>query len=289
MLTELEAAGGAAGRAAGGAARGAAREASPWLIRGARLGFAANGAVYVLVGLLALQAAASAGGETTDKRGALQSIADWPGGTFILALLALGLVGYGAWRIVEAATDAEGHGRDAKGLAVRAAHGAYGVIYALLALAAARLAMGNSSGGGSASGTESWTARLLALPAGKWLVIAAGLAIVAFGVGQLVRAAKADVTKRLDLHDLDAGQREWVVRLGRLGHAARGVVFGIVGWFLVRAAMQHDAEQAGGLGDALSALQAAPYGKWLLGVVALGLVAYGLFNIVRARYRTIDV
>ena len=111
---------------------------------------------------------------------------------------------------------------------------------------------------------------------------------IAFGL-RMRKTSKADVTKRLDLHDIDAGQREWVVRLGRLGHAARGVVFGIVGWFLVRAAMNHDPAQAGGLGDALASLQAAPYGRWLLGLVALGLVAYGLFNVVRARYRTIDV
>jgi hypothetical protein len=188
-------------------------------------------------------------------------------------------------------TDAERRGNEPKGLAIRGAHAFYGVIYAALGVEAVRLAAGGG-GGGADDGAAHWTARvlaLLALPFGRALVIGVGLWVIGYGVAQVVRAYRSDVRRHLDLTDASPATQTWIVRLGRLGHAARGVVFGIVGWFLIRAAMAHDAQQAGGLGEALGALQGAPYGPWLLGLVSAGLVAYGLFQVVHARYRRIAV
>jgi hypothetical protein len=284
---------GAAAARAEGAARATAQNAGPGLVTAARFGYAAKGAVYIIVGLLALQAALGSGGQTTDKRGALSSLTNQPGGKLVLGLLAAGLFGYALWRLVEAATDAEGAGPGAKGTALRAAHATFGVIYAGLGFEAARLASGGSGsgagGGAGASGgaTAHWTGRLMSLPLGRALVIAAGLGVVAYGIAQLVRAYKANVRKRLDLSSLDPAAQEWVIRLGRLGYAARGVVLLVVGWFLVQAALRHDPQQATGLGGALAALEQAPYGVWLLGLVAAGLIAYGLYNVVQARYRVI--
>src|SRR5688572_12566996 len=165
-----------------GAVRGATRPAVPWLVRAARLGYAANGIVYILVGLLAFRAAFGAGGAMTDKRGALASVADAPAGTFILAVLAAGLIGYAAWRFVESITDAEDYGSGPKGLAIRGAHFATGVIFAALALEAARLALGGGDPTPAAGGegVEHWTARLMAVPFGRALAIAAGLGVLGF-------------------------------------------------------------------------------------------------------------
>ena len=118
-------------------------------------------------------------------------------------------------------------------------------------------------------------------------MIGVGAWVAGYGVWQLVRAYTADVRRHLDLSEVEPATRTWIVRLGRLGHAARGVVFVIVGWFLIRAAMTYDPAEAGGLAEALDALRGAPYGVWLLAVVAAGLVAYGAFQFVHARYRVI--
>ena len=274
-----------------GAAREATRPAVPWLVRAARLGYAANGTVYVLVGLLAFRAAFGDGGAATDKKGALASLADEPAGAVILGVLAVGLLGYALWRLVESTTDAEGYGTDAKGLAIRAAHLATGVLFASLAVEAVRLAMAGHGAdarpGPGGDGVEHVAARLLALPCGRALATAAGAGVLAFGLAQIPRGWVTDVCKRLDVGRLDAAGQRWVERTARFGHAARGVVFTIAGWFLVRAALHHDPGEAAGMGESLTALERAPYGPWLLGAVSAGLIAFGAWQLLNARYRRI--
>jgi hypothetical protein len=273
-----------------GAARRATRPAAPWLVRLARLGYAANGAVYILVGLLAFRAAFGAGGATTDKKGALASIADEPAGAVILGVLALGLFGYAAWRLVESITDAEDYGSGAKGLAIRGAHLGTGFIFAALAVQAVRLALGAGDATGptpGGDGVEHWTARLLALPLGRVLTIAAGVGVLGFGLAQIPRGWVTDPMKKLDVGRLDHGERQWVKRTARFGHAARGVVFTIAGWFLIQAARQFDPQEAAGMGESLTALERAPYGPWLLALVSVGLMAFGAWQFLNARYRRI--
>jgi hypothetical protein len=272
-------------RTAGAVAEGAARRASPWLTRGARLGYAAKGIVYVTLGLVALQAAMGSG-QTQDQRGALRTLAEQPAGKLLLGIVAVGLLAYAVWRVIGAVADSEGKGNEPKGLAARGGQAFRGVLYSGLGIEAWRLLRGTA---GSASGnrTAHWTARAMELPAGRALVVAVGLGVIGYGLYQLWRAWKADVRKHLDLSEVSPETQEWIVRLGRLGYAARGVVFTIIGSFLVRAAMAYDPGQASGLGGALESLQGGTWGPWLLGVVALGLVAYGLFQIVQARYRVV--
>jgi hypothetical protein len=272
-----------------GAVRGATRPAAPWLVRMARLGYAANGIAYILVGLLAFRAAFGAGGATTDKKGALASVADAPAGSLILGVLAVGLIGYAAWRFVESITDAEDYGSGPKGLGIRAAHLGTGVIFAALAVEAARLALGAGDATPSAGGegVEHWTARLMAVPFGRALAMAAGLGVLGFGLAQIPRGWVTDVCKKLDVSRLDADEQQWVKRTARFGHAARGVVFAIAGWFLFQAARHYDPQEAMGMGEALTALERAPYGPWLLGVVSAGLIAFGAWQLLNARYRRI--
>ncbi|MFW6331381.1 MAG: DUF1206 domain-containing protein, partial [Gemmatimonadota bacterium] len=156
------------------------------------------------------------------------------------------------------------------------------VIYGLLAVEAARMALSGAGGGGG--GASHWSATLMQQPFGRWLVAAAGVAVGVYGLQQLLNAWRVDLDDQLALGSLSRSARRWTIRLGRLGLAARGVVFGIIGYYFVRSALQASPSEARGVGGVLSSLQDTP---WLLGVIAVGLVAYGLYNMVRARYRVI--
>lgn len=259
------------------AADAAAREAAPWLERLARLGYAAKGAVYLLVGGLAVAAAVGSGGRTTGSSGALAAIPDSTAGRAVLVLIALGLAGYAIWGVVRALRDPEG-----EGTAHRVFFAVTAVIYGLLAVEAARMALSGAGGGGG--GASHWSATLMQQPFGRWLVAAAGVAVGVYGLQQLLNAWRVDLDDQLALGSLSRSARRWTIRLGRLGLAARGVVFAIIGYYFVRSALQASPSEARGVGGVLSSLQDTP---WLLGVIAVGLVAYGLYNMVRARYRVI--
>lgn len=274
------------------AAGRASREAAPWIERLARFGYAAKGVVYAVVGGIALNAAFGVE-RATGSRGALESLLRQPLGRVMLGVVAVGLLGYVVWKAVQAVLDPEHLGTDAKGLFKRAAFGLTAVIYAGLALAAARLALSGASGGdagaeGDGTGPDRWTAMAMDKPLGRWAVAAVGVGIIAYGLYNLYKGYTAKLSEELDLSDLEPENRRRVIWAGRFGMAARGVVFGIVGWFLVMAALHYNPTEARGLGGALRTLEEQTYGPWLLAAVALGLVAYGLFYLVKARYRRID-
>lgn len=254
-----------------------------WIERLARLGYLAKGIVYTIVGVLAVQSAFGAGGQTTDTKGALGAIASQPFGKFLLALLTIGLVGYMIWRFVQAIQDPEHKGDDPKGLARRLGYAISGVIYASLAFTAIQLILG-SGGGGSSNSEQGWTARLLSQPFGQWLVGFVGAIIIGVGFYQIYEAYKAKFRKQMKLREMSPKEDTWATRIGRVGLAARGIVFTIIGFFLLQAARQSDPNQARGLDGALQALAQQPYGPWLLGIVALGLVAYGIHMAIQARY-----
>jgi hypothetical protein len=254
-----------------------------WVERLARLGYLAKGIVYAIVGVLAVQAAFGAGGQTTDTKGALGAIAAQPFGKFLLALLTVGLIGYVVWRFVQAVQDPEHKGDDAKGWATRLGYAVSGLIYASLAFTAIGLIRG-SGGGGGGNSEQDWTARLLAQPFGQWLVGLVGAFVIGLGFYQLYQAYKAKFRKQMKLQEMSPTEETWATRIGRFGLGARGVVFCIIGFFLLQAARQSDASEVRGLDGALQSLAQQPYGPWLLGIVALGLVAYGIHMAVQARY-----
>lgn len=275
------------GAGAEASAKHAEKEAAPWIAKLARLGYAAKGVVYITVGGLAIQTALGTGGQTTGSEGAMESIGRQPLGQLILAILALGLLGYAIWRVVQAVRDPEGKGTDVRGIGTRLAYGISGLIHAGLALEAVRLATGSGQGDSSESGVDSRTAMLMEQPLGRWLVGLVGLGIMAFGGYELYRATRGKVVKRLRLGDVDADTARWIERVGRAGYLARGVVFAMIGYFLIQAARQFDPQKARGIGGALSSLRDEAYGPWMLGLVAAGLMAYGLFALVKSRYRRI--
>jgi uncharacterized protein DUF1206 len=262
----------------------AARKASPWVERLARAGYLAYGVVYVLVGVLAVQAALGVGGQATGQEGALRSILLAPLGRVLLGLIVLGLLAYATWRLFQGIRDPENEGTDAKGLLKRFDHVINGLVHAALAFSAGQLVLGSGGGGGS---PDDWTARLMAQPLGRWIVVIVGVVFVGAGLYQFYKVYRADFRDELKLDDMGDRERRWATRSGRLGYAARGVVFGVIGVFLVQAALQTDPDEARGLGGALQTLARQPFGPYILGAVALGLVAYGVFMFVMARYRRI--
>lgn len=203
----------------------------------------------------------------------------------LIALIGAGLLAYALWRAFSAITDPEDHGTDAKGVAVRLGFAISAIVHGALALEALRLATG-SGGGGSGDGAEHWTGRVLSAPAGPWLVGAAAVGIGAYAAVQLYRAVASNIAKRLRIGEMDPDHRRLIERLGRLGLAARGVVFGLIAYFLLQAALQYDPSEAGGVDQALDWLSRQP--SALFAIVALGLAAYGLFQLAKARYRVIS-
>jgi len=258
----------------------------PWVERLARVGYTAKGIVYIVVGALATLTALGFGGEAKGTHGAMRSVARQPFGTVMLSIVAFGLLAYVIWRFVQAVTDADDKGTKAKGIALRLGYAGSGFIYAGLALSAARIVFG-ARDDGEPSAAKSWTTSVMEFSFGHWLVALAGLGVIGYGIYQCYKGYKAKFRKRLKEDEMSERGLRWATRSGRVGFIARGIVFLIVGGFLIKAALSYDSSQAEGLDGVLQALVQQSFGPWLLGAVALGLVAYGLYMLVEARYRRI--
>jgi hypothetical protein len=262
-------------------AQAAARDAadSQAVDRLARVGWAAKGALYGLIGVLAIQIPAGLGGKTTNQQGAMRTVADETGGTLLLVLLALGFAAYAAWRAVEAAS-----GRGAEGTGKRLGAAVSGAIHVGLAGAAIALAIGAGSG---SSGPDSVTARVMELPLGVWLVGAVGVGIVGVGAYNAWEGVSRKFEECLRIGEMAPRERSVVRVMGIAGLVARGVVFALIGAFLVKAAVEFDPKDAIGLDGALAKVANQTYGRWLLALAALGLLCYAAFCVVQARYRRI--
>ena len=269
----------------GAAAR---HEVARWIPKLFRIGYAAKGVVYAVIGFLAAKLAFGTGGETTGSTGALQEISEASWGTWALGLVGIGLVGYSLWKFVQAIRDPEHKGSDAEGLIKRTGFFGSGLIHASLAFTALSMALGGGGGGGG-SDTQSMTATVLSYEWGVWLVGLAGVITIIVGLYQFYQAYKASFTDRWYTQEMSRAQLTWGERAGRFGLAARGVVFSMMGWLFITAARQHDASEAAGLEGVLNELAASSESPWLLGVVAIGLMAYAVFCFVKARYRHFQV
>lgn len=257
----------------------------------ARTGYAAKGIVYILVGVLAVRAAFGSGGKTAGGQGALESLIDEPFGKWMLGAVAIGLVLYAIYRLMQAIFDVSNEGSDAKGVIRRIAFGVSAFTYGALAWWAFQTVRGGGSGsaGGSGGGGGSgWTADLMAQPFGVWLVGIAGVIVIGVGLRQFQRAWKASFMKKYAPEEMEPETRRLAKRIGQVGLAARGVTFLMIGTFIIQAARQHDPSESGGLGKAFDTLLQQPYGPWLLGLVAIGFVCYGIYCFSYVRYRRFD-
>jgi hypothetical protein len=252
----------------------------------ARFGWVAKGLVHGTIGVLAmLWALGERNGETTDPQGALGAIGGGPLATVLMVLLCAGLVAYALWRFVQAGLDLDDEGSDAKGLAKRAVFAGIGMAYAILAATAISALVGSGDGPDGEADYGRWTAFALALPAGTWLVGAAGVGTIAAGLVQFWRAYRAPFLDDWRKGEDEQVVHQWGAKVSRFGLAARGFVFGLIGWFLLRAGWQNDSGEARNVGESLAELSPEP---WLLGIVAAGFIAFGAHCFLQARYRHIN-
>jgi hypothetical protein len=251
-----------------------------WL---SRAGFVARALVYAIVGILALKLALGHGGKLTNQQGALQTVAHQPFGKLLLTLVAVGLGGYSLWRLVRAAI---GHGPESSDSRFdRIAALASGIIYGAMCVLAIEILLG--SGGGSAGNAKKTAAGVFGWPLGTWIVGIAGAVIVVVGLYQGYRGITKKFLDDSKVEEMGPRMKEWIGRLGLIGHLARMVVFGLIGIFLIKAAVDYNSRAAIGLDGALAKIVQRSYGPFLLGIVAAGLIAFALYSLSEARYRKI--
>ncbi|MDJ0385055.1 DUF1206 domain-containing protein [Streptomyces sp. G-G2] len=272
--------------------RGVAQEGKRTASRGgagrevaARCGLVARGVLYVLTGVIAVRVAFGENAGEADRQGALQTLAGRPFGAVMVWAVGIGLVGMVLWRLSEAAFGAAGPegGKATK----RLASAGRAVFYATAAFSVLSFAAGSGSGGSGDDQSRDVTAKALGLPAGQWLVGAAGLAIAAAGVTIAVRAAQCRFRKHLTMGGMSAPWKRAVDVLGVSGGVARGAVFTAAGGFAGYAAWRYDPGQAKGVDDTLRAFTGTPAGPWLLAAVAVGLMLFGVFSWAMARWREV--
>lgn len=260
---------------------------SPWTQRLARAGLVAKGVTFGLVAVLALNVAIRGSGDVEDRPGALHEVAQSSFGRVLLAALAVGLAGYAIWRLVLAVLGRKLETGERESAPKRVADAARVVLYGWLAFLCAELVLDADEASGQGNDQQELTARVLDWPVGRWLVGAVGLAVVGAGAFNLYRALSQKFRKDLKEEQMKGEERRAYTVIGVVGHAARGVVFLLVGFFIIRAAWEYDPKDAVGLDGALAKLAHAAYGPLLLGAVAAGLLAYALFCFVQARYRRV--
>jgi hypothetical protein len=259
------------------------RSRGGWIEALGRTGLVAKGVSYGLVGFLALEVALGKGGRATSRNGALATIAREGWGEAILILLALGFAAYALWRLAETiwpASDDDG----AKLLAKRAGTLGRAAIYAGLTYSALKIAFGSSEESQTARAHQA-TAHVLEWPGGTWIVGLAGAGIVAAGLYNAYRGLTRKFTDRWEKRSGEIPT--WGERAGVVGLLARAVVFCLIGAFFIKGAVEYDPSEPVGLDGALQKLAHQTYGEWLLGLTAAGLVAYGIFCLVEARYRRV--
>ncbi|KUF12010.1 DUF1206 domain-containing protein [Pseudoponticoccus marisrubri] len=254
--------------------------APAWVTPVMRTGYAARAAVYTIVGGLAL-VAAWRGGSAEGTQDALAQLRGAPWGQVALWIIALGLVAYMVWRLIDAMYDLDNYGEDMKGWAARIGLVVTGIIHGAIGVSVASLALGGGSGG--QGGTQSATAELMSLPYGPYLVGAVGVATIGAGI-YYMRKGIAEKYKKF-IRVTATTQR--LDPLMKLGCVAEGVVVAIIGGSILYAAITTDPAQAGGIGQALDQVRSAAYGRVLLGIVALGLIGFAVENAVEAIYRIV--
>ena len=254
-----------------------------------RVGLSARGVVYCVATALVVQIALGRGGEA-DRQGALKSVADEPFGRALVVILAMGFAAYAFWQFAKAAAGAgegKGHETGGKDAARRLVDVGRGAIYVGFLYTAIRLLTTGAAGGGSDEEAKTWSARLMAHHGGQWLVLSAGAALIMLGIVLIVRAFAQKFEDHLDGKQMNGWERTWLPRLGVVGYAARGVVAALIGAFVIQAAVSFDPNKAVGVDGAVKHLAGEPYGSLLLTLMAVGLLAFGLFSFVEARWRKV--
>ncbi len=259
-----------------------------WIKNFSRVGLTAKGIVYCLVGIIAFMAAFEFGGKSTQeagKSGIFRFILEQPFGKWMLAIVALGLACYVIWRFIQAIQDTNNQGTDAKGIIKRGRYAFSGFVYGGLAFLAAKLVLGN--GGGNSDSRETLVQVLLQQPFGQWLVGIVAVGTMLTGVHQIYFGYSEKYKKSIKSTGLKSDVEHKMIRAGKVGYMARGVVWLVIGYMFLQAAMQSNPQEAGGSSSAFAFLESASYGSYILGAVAVGLIFYGVFMFMRAKYQPV--
>ena len=256
---------------------------SSWVGWLGRIGFAAQGTCFLIIGVLALELAFGDSGHLTDPRGAFVVLAQGGWTRVLLVLLAVGFACYSVWRLAQAVFDRGGMGSSLGGLGRRAIQLGQCVLYGLLAVAAVRVLLGAHAG----RSPKRAAAGILGWPGGAVIVGALGVAVGIVAVVNVYWGLSRRFTESLDQRELDVATRRLLELIGTIGFLSLGFVLGVVAWFMVKAAVDFNAGKVVSLGGAMSQLAQATYGTWLLTAVAAGLIAYGLFGLLQSRYHRV--
>ncbi|MEO0769266.1 MAG: DUF1206 domain-containing protein [Cyanobacteria bacterium J06649_4] len=259
-----------------------------WLELYARAGYGAKGIIYGTVGLLALfQAMDFQIGETVGSEDVLRRVAAQPFGQGLLLLLCISLVGYVVWRFLQAVLDPEHNGCDSKDVVRRISYACSGVAYAGLAFSAIEiLSLDDNGDSGEAAGQLALA--VMTKPFGRWIVAAGGLLFVGIGGYYFYRALKAAFRKRFKRHYMSDTEKTWATIVGRVGIAARGVVYAVIGCYGVRAALKFDPEMIKTTEDVFSLFENNATDEWILATLGIGFIAYGLHMGFQCVYRQIS-
>ena len=256
---------------------------SPLMDRLTRLGYAVKGFLYVAIGVIAIAGAMGKSKTPADQMGAIATFSRLPYAELILWIILIGLVSYSLWGVIRAILDPFYKGTDLKGWLARAGYLISAATYASFAFATYQLIRGARQGS-SANSTAHLVSQVMNMPMGRWIVGIIGLAAVAAGLYQIYSGIKMDFDQRFKPYALDAEQLRVATQVGRFGIISRGIVFAIVGGFLVLAAYEANPGSARGFDGAFRFLARQPYGIYLLGIVASGLMAFGIYSFMSAAW-----
>ncbi len=262
----------------------AAKEAaySPTMERLTRLGYGIKGLIYITIGLLAIQGALGKGSTTADQLGAIQTFSKLPFAQVLLWIVLIGLVSYALWGIVRAILDPFHKGTDMEGLLSRGGYLVSAATYASFVIPTYRLIKNGQSGSGS--NQTQLVAQVMSMPMGRYVIGAIGLIAIAAGLYQAYAGITSKFERQFKPYALNAEQYRIAIQIGRFGTIARGVVFAIIGFFFCLAAYYSNPGHAQGVAGALSYLDKQPYGLWLMGIVAAGLIAFGIYSLMTAAW-----
>jgi type IV secretory pathway VirB2 component (pilin) len=273
-----------------GVRRAAGGDVSPREVRNetlhwsARLGLSARALIYILIGFLAVLVAIGHSAKETDQWGAFQQLNQGTFGHVVLWALAIGLAGYSLWRFSEAALGAAGEGRK---VGPRVKSFFRGCIYGFFAVSAFQVALGDRTTS-QAQRQQSLTAKVMQHQGGRWAVGLAGVVVLVVGLMLVYEGLSRKFEKNLRTSAMSRPTRRIVTALGTFGTTARGAVFALAGAFVVQAAVDYQPSKAAGLDGALRSLRDTRAGPWLLGVAAVGLIAFGIYGLAEARWRRVS-
>lgn len=250
----------------------------------AKMGYVARGVIYSTIGTLTLMSALGLQGQKTGSKGAIVAIRNQPAGEFLLMVLVAGLCGYIIWRLIQGIADADNHGLSPKGLVIRAGLVISAVTHAVLTYWVVKLLLheNDDSSGQSASSAVS---NYLNEEMNTLFFGTIGVVLMLVGVAHLFKGYKAGFKKHMSL---PKGAHLWLTPACQFGLIARGVVWLIIGWIVLRAAITVGSSDQQGITDALQWLSDSPFGNWLIGIISLGLIAFGVYSFIEAVYRRVE-